>query len=633
MSTLWIAVGAFVLYLVAYHTYGRWLARRIFRLDPKAPVPSVELADDTDYVPTAKSVVFGHHFTSIAGTGPIVGPAIAVMWGWVPALLWVIFGSILIGAVHDFGALVISLRSRGQTVGDIAGRVITPRARILFLSILFLALSIVLAIFGLVIAAVFRQFPAAIFPCLVQIPIAVAIGVWIHRRGKSLLIPSLIALGLMYASVVFGHDGFLGDFNGELASWWTIVWVALLLIYSYVASVLPVWSLLQPRDYINSLQLLSALGLVVAGLFTAALIGGAPVGGETARPLLDIAAAPAFEMHPAGAPMIFPFLFITIACGAISGFHCLVSSGTSSKQLRCETDAQLVGYGSMLTEGFLAVLVILACTAGLSLGVRAPDGSGFLTGAAAWSASYVSWDAAKGLATTVGAFVRGSANFLEAMGIPDDTSIPLMGVLVASFAGTTLDTACRLQRYVIQELAGALGSIGQAEGSRARTTPVLEFFQNRHGATLLAVVLAGALATLPRPGQEWTLATAGSGGQILWPMFGATNQLLGGLSFLVVAFWLRRRRLPSWFAVPPAIFLLVVPAWAMIDQGRQWLAESEPNWVLITVASATLVLELWLIVEAVLVWKRAEGELEAPLPPLPLRAVRVEVGTESGRSA
>ncbi len=203
MSTLLIALGAMVLYLVAYNTYGKWLARKIFKLDPDAPVPSIELSDDKDFVPTRKSVVFGHHFTSIAGTGPIVGPAIAVMWGWVPALLWVLFGSILIGAVHDFGALVVSLRNRGQTVGDIAGRVLNPRMRVLFMSILFLALTIVLAIFGLVIATVFKKYPAAIFPCLVQIPIAAAIGAWLHRKGVALLFPSALALGFMYVTVIF----------------------------------------------------------------------------------------------------------------------------------------------------------------------------------------------------------------------------------------------------------------------------------------------------------------------------------------------------------------------------------------------------------------------------------------------
>ncbi|MCA9054038.1 MAG: carbon starvation protein A, partial [Planctomycetaceae bacterium] len=275
MVTLVIAAGAFVLYIVAYHTYGRWLSRKIFQLDPQATVPSVALNDNTDYVPTARGVVFGHHFTSIAGTGPIVGPAIAIMWGWVPALIWVLFGSVFIGAVHDFGALVVSMRNRGQTVGDIAGRVLNPRVRMLFLMILLFGLWVVLAIFGLVIAAVFKMFPESILPVWLQVPIAVGIGVALHRKGAHLLLPSVIALATMYLTVWFGagcpgtgwEGGALGEwvrsFNAHLQAWPIWLWTAVLLAYCYAASVMPVWILLQPRDYINSLQLISSLGLIL----------------------------------------------------------------------------------------------------------------------------------------------------------------------------------------------------------------------------------------------------------------------------------------------------------------------------------------------------------------------------------
>ncbi|MEM7383882.1 MAG: carbon starvation CstA family protein, partial [Verrucomicrobiota bacterium] len=412
MTTLAIALASIILYLAAYHLYGRWLARKIFKLDPEAQVPSVALNDRKDFVPTRKSILFGHHFTSIAGTGPIVGPALAVIWGWVPALLWVLFGSIFIGAVHDFGALVVSLRNRGQTVGEIAGRVLNPRVRFLFLFILFMALTIVLAIFGLVIAAVFKAYPAAIFPCIFQIPLAILIGVTLHARGANLLIPSLICLALMYLTVSFGNTGFLAALNHSLADLPIMAWVIILLVYSYIASVLPVWTLLQPRDYINSLQLISALSLVTIGLFVAALVGLPSPGGET-MPLEIV--APALKTDVPGAPPIFPFLFIFIACGAISGFHCLVSSGTSSKQIRCETDAQFIGYGSMLTEGFLATLVILSCVAGLGLGIMDKEANTVLTGTAAWDARYSSFTAAQGLSAKVGAFVDGSANFLKAL--------------------------------------------------------------------------------------------------------------------------------------------------------------------------------------------------------------------------
>ena len=603
MQTLAIALGALVFYIIAYHTYGKFLARKIFKLDPGARVPSVEMADGNDYVPTRKSVIFGHHFTSIAGTGPIVGPALAVIWGWLPALLWVLFGSILIGAVHDFGALVVSIRNRGQTVGDIAGRVLSQRTRVLFLSVLFLALTIVLAIFGLVIAAVLKQYPSAILPCLVQIPIAVAIGTYLHRRGVNLVIPSLLTLGIMYLTVAFGNIGFLATLNESLASLPVIAWVGVLLVYSYIASVLPVWTLLQPRDFINSLQLISTLGLIVVGLVIAACIGGAPPTPDGDRQTLEIV-APALRIAPEGAPSIFPFLFITIACGAISGFHCLVCSGTSSKQVKSEADALFVGYGSMITEGFLAVLVILACVAGLGMGAQS-DGS-MLYGSAAYDARYGSWSAAGSLSAKIGAFVEGSANFLVVLGMKAPFAIALMGVFVASFAATTLDTACRLQRYVVQELASTFTSSRKTSSSFLRRP--ITILSNKHGATVFAILLAGSLAALPPPLVPWTLQSAGKGGLILWPLFGATNQLLAGLAFLVITFWLWRRSLPVWFIIPPAIVMLILPGLAMTIKVYEFFQNSQ--FLLAILGLATIALQIWIIMEAKIAWPRARGVME-----------------------
>ena len=608
MQTLAIALGALVFYLIAYHTYGKFLARKIFKLNPEARVPSVEMEDGNDYVPTRKGVIFGHHFTSIAGTGPIVGPALAVIWGWLPALLWVLFGSILIGAVHDFGALVVSIRNRGQTVGDIAGRVLSKRTRLLFLSVLFLSLTIVLAIFGLVIASVWDLYPQSISPCLIQIPLAVLIGVYLHRRGVNILIPSIITLGLMYLTIFYGNVGVLGAFNellggepGVIDGIPTIAWVAILLLYSYIASVLPVWTLLQPRDFINSLQLISALGLIVIGLVVAGLIGGAPITPGGDRQSLEIV-APAFRAAPEGAPWIFPFLFITIACGAISGFHCLVSSGTSSKQVKSESDAQFVGYGSMLTEGFLATLVILACVAGLGLGAKGADG--ILLGGDAYEARYDSWAAAGSLGAKVGAFVEGAANFLVALGLSAPFAIALMGVFVASFAATTLDTACRLQRYVVQELASTFVP-GDTSGPSRHPLSILT---NKHGATIFAIILAGALAALPPPEVTWTLNSAGKGGLILWPLFGATNQLLAGLAFLVITFWLWRRSLPVWFIIPPTIVMLILPGIAMTIKVYEFLQNSQ--FLLAVLGLATIALQLWIILEAKSAWPRARGVIE-----------------------
>lgn len=604
MLTLLIAVGAFVGYLIAYHTYGRWVSRKIFQLDPEANVPSHELRDDVDFVPTKRQVIFGHHFTSIAGTGPIVGPAIAVFWGWLPALLWVFLGSIFIGAIHDFGALVVSLRNRGQTVGEVAGRLITPRARVLFLVILFMALTVVLAIFGLVIAVIFKLYPQSVLPTWVSLPLAIAIGLVVYKRGGNLLGPSLGALAVIYGCVAIGAyalpinisapidwlNGTLGLSADTSLFNVTTVWTMVLLVYCFFASVLPVWLMLQPRDYINSHQLVVALALLMIGVIVA---------GATGKADLAASAPMIADKLPSDAPPILPFLFITIACGACSGFHCLVSSGTTSKQVDKETDAQYVAYGSMLLEGGLAVMVILACCAGIGMGIDV-DGV-TVTGRAAWEAQYdveKSWAAFK-LGNKVGAFVNGGGNFLASIGIPLVLGINTIAVLVACFAATTLDSATRLQRYVIQELAGTL-----------RIKPLT----NKFTATGFAVVLAGIVAMIPAKG-----AGPGTGGLILWPLFGATNQLLAGLAFMVLVFYLWRRGKPIWFAAIPMVVMLIMPAWAMLwnmfNPESGWLKNE--NYLLFWNGVAILSIEAWMIVEGILLMPRVKGILEETLPPLP----------------
>lgn len=609
MLTLLIALGSFVGFIVAYQTYGRWLARKIFVLDEMALVPSCQLRDDVDFVPTRKEVIFGHHFTSIAGTGPIVGPAIAVFWGWLPALLWVLLGSIFIGAVHDFGALVISLRNRGQTVGEIAGRMIAPRAKVLFLLVLFFALTVVLAIFGLVIASIFQLYPQSVFSVWLAMPLAVAIGFWVFRYGGGLLVPSIIALLLLYGAI---YVGTLYPFQLP-ASWGnsTVIWTIILFVYCFLASVLPVWVLLQPRDFINSHQLIVALVLLVGGMFVAGVQGTADL----------TESAPAIaKQAPVGAPPIWPFLFITIACGAVSGFHCLVSSGTSSKQIANEKDAQYVGYGAMLLEGALAVIVILACCAGVGMGkfelvegayqpVLSANGEP-LTGRAAWETRYDpagNWNAF-GLGAKVGAFVDGGANFLSALGIPLQLSIGIIAVLVACFAATTLDTATRLQRYVVQELASTFN---------------FKLLTNKYAATAFAVILALLLAMMRGPTlPDGTLRPYGTGGLFLWPLFGATNQLLAGLAFMVTVFYLHRRNKPYWFALLPMLLMIVMPLWAMCWQmfNRQSGWWPQGNYLLVTIGGATMLLQIWMVAEALLAWSKSKGVLEAELPPLETEA-------------
>lgn len=626
MATLLIAAGAFIGYIIAYHTYGKWLSQKIFNVDADAEVPSKQLRDDIDFVPTKKEVIFGHHFTSIAGTGPIVGPAIAVFWGWLPALLWVLFGSIFVGAVHDFGALMVSLRNRGQTVGEVAGRLIAPRTRILFLLILLLALTVVLAIFGLVIAIIFSLYPETVIPVWITMPIAIVIGLMVYKQNAELLIPSLVALVVVYASIYMGAYYWpiniatlfgipdMGPFPNAV-----ILWTFVLLAYCAVASVMPVWLLLQPRDFINSHQLVLALGLLLIGALVAGATGKADLVGS----------APAVATNiPADAPPIWPFLFITIACGACSGFHCLVSSGTSSKQVESEMDAQYVGYGAMLLEGGLAVIVILACCAGVGMGdfTRVGEGAAYsyqptlatgtdtqLAGLAAWETRY---DASKGwgafgLKDKIGAFIHGGANFLGAIGIPMKLGISIIAVLVASFAATTLDTATRLQRYVIQELAA---------------TVHIKPLTNKYAATGLAVALGGMVAMMPAS----ATAGPGSGGLILWPLFGATNQLLAGLAFMVIVFYLRRRNKPIIFALVPMIVMLIMPAWAMLwnmfNGETGWFYNPEKQHLFLF-GVAVIGLQVWMMFEGLLVWSKSKGHLEEQLPEL--STIRPAVATSS----
>ncbi|MCA9131383.1 MAG: carbon starvation protein A, partial [Planctomycetales bacterium] len=540
----------------------------------------------------------------IAGTGPIVGPAIAVFWGWLPALTWVVLGAILIGGVHDMAALVISMRNRGQTIGEIAGRMITPRAKLLFLSILALALWIVLAIFGLVIATIFSLYPESVLSVWIAMPIAIMIGLHTHRGGRSMTIPSLVSLCILYAAIVVGVYYLPIKLPaGDPASYFNpvVIWTLLLLVYCFAASVLPVWLLLQPRDVVNSHQLFVALVLLILGLVVAGATGSADLFSSTEAISSTI---------PVDAPPILPFLFITIACGACSGFHCLVSSGTSSKQVACEQDAQAVGYGAMLLESALAVIVIMACTAGVGMGAleKTDEGSGYvyaagasgeqLVGREAWRTYYRAGNAGawadQKLPRLLAAFIEGGANFLTAIGLPLKLGVGIVAVLVASFAATTLDTATRLQRYVLQELGGSTG------------LPI----QNKYVATSLAVGVGGIIAIFA-PG-----ATPGGGGQMLWPLFGATNQLLAGLAMLVATFYLWRRNKAIAFLAIPTVLMLLLPGWAMTyDLVYNWIPQGK--YLLVGFGMGILGLQIWIFGEALLVWKKARGVLEPQLAPLP----------------
>ncbi len=562
MDALLIMVVAFVGYLFMYQLYGKYIGSKIFALSGVAQTPSVELEDGMDYVPTKKEVIFGHHFTSIAGTGPIVGPAIAIIWGWVPALLWVFLGSIIMGAVHDFGSLIISMRNQGKSISEYTAKYVNDRTKFLFFLIVFLELWIVIAIFGLVIAVIFAMYPQSVLAVWVEVPIAIYLGYLIYKKGANIMAWSIYAVLAMYVCVFLGpYLPFKMPAIAGIPP--TGVWTIILLAYGFIASILPVTTLLQPRDFINSHQLVIAMTLLVLGVMFAAFGGN-----------LEIV-APAVQMTPAEAPPMWPFLFITIACGAISGFHALVSSGTSAKQVRNEKDALFVGYGSMLMEGALATLVIIAVAAGIGMGYTTKAGE-TLTGVAAWTTHYASWASAAGLGSKISAFVDGGANMIMALGIPKTFTLAIMAVFVASFAGTTLDTATRIQRYVIGELGQGLK---------------LNFLTNRYTATAAAVGSALILA--------FATGASGKGALALWPLFGAVNQTLAALALIIITLYLKAKGGWKWLvAGAPAVFMSVMTIWAVVL--NQFKFGTASNLLLEVVNLIILVIAVWILIEGLI---------------------------------
>ncbi len=571
MDALVLMIVCFVGYVVAYHTYGRFLARRIFRLRADAAVPSQQQNDGIDYVPTRRGIVFGHHFTSIAGTGPIVGPAIGLIWGWLPALLWVTLGAILMGAVHDFGALVVSLRNEGKSISEIAARTINKRVRLIFFIIVFFALLIIIAIFGIVIATVFKLYPQSVLAVWLQLPIAIGLGWTLYKKNANIIVSTVVAVALMYGCIAIGawnaHTQFCPV---EFPESWPIpptgVWTIALLIYCTFASTLPVTLLLQPRDYMNAWQLFIMMGLLAAGIAVTAFV----------RPEFAII-APALHTPGPDAPPLFPMMFVIIACGAISGFHSLVAGGTSTKQLANEPDALFVGYGSMLVEGALAVLVILCVAAGLSLG-----------GDGAYAKYYSAWMGEKGLGDNLAPVIDGAPNIMTTLGIPHALGYAIMGEFVASFAGTTMDTAVRIQRYVIGELAEDF-KLPQLSG--------------RWTATTLAVVSAAALAFVNTSGGKISFGANAAGAKMLWPLFGTVNQLLAALALLVITMYLKRKG--GWgylVAALPCAAMMILTGWAMVLNEIDFIRTQ--NHLLSVFGGIVLALAFWMTAETAIVFSR-----------------------------
>lgn len=561
MGPIAAVVAALAALALGYRFYSRFLSDKVFGLRDDETVPAVEFEDGVDFVPTNRSVLFGHHFASIAGAAPILGPAMAIVWGWLPALVWIVFGVIFMGATHDFGALVLSVRHKGQSVGGMTETHFGRRARILFLVVIFFLIWMVGAVFAFSIAALFVKFPASILPVNLEIIVAVAIGIWVTKMKRSMSIPSVLALIGLYVVIILSAEGTLpvpaaGSFLLNLD-----FWLVSLLVYGFIASSLPVWLLLQPRDLINSHQLVVGLFAMFIGFFFMAPTFAAPAVG----PLDNL-------------PLIVPLLFVTVACGAISGFHGLVSSGTTSKQLACATDARQVGYGSMLMEASLAILATMAVAAGVMA-----DGHAHV-----WTSIYVPVvEAGAGLPTVqqaLGGFVNGAASMLAALGVPAKIGASVVAVLVISFAATSLDTSLRIQRMVIAE-------IGDLTGVKPLT--------NRWIGGLLATGTVGLLI--------W--ADKDSGAKSLWPVFGATNQVLAAITLLLVAVYLKKLKKPVLPYVAPAIFIMCITFTAMGIQVFRDLTAG--NWLVGITGSIIAILTGWVAVEGVLAWRRSGHQAEA----------------------
>lgn len=521
-----------------YFLYSRFIAQKIFQLDDNFQTPAHEFEDGVDFVPTNKFILWGHHFTSVAGAAPIVGPAIAVIWGWLPAFLWVTFGTIFFAGVHDMGAVWASVRNKAKSVGALTGDVVGKRARALFMIVIFLVLLMVNAVFGVVIAQLLINNPGSVVPVWGAIVVAFIIGQAIYRFKWNLALVSLVGVIVLYALIYIGPSVPVTLPENVMGLSANASWILLLFAYAAIASLLPVWMLLQPRDYINGLQLFVGLILV----YVAVLLSNPTV----VAPMIN-------SDVPAGTPSLIPLLFVTIACGAISGFHGLVASGTTSKQLNKESDARFVGYFGAVGEGGLALAAIIAASAGFATFDE-------------WKSVYHAFGEGG-----IKAFVEGGATILHAgTGISPDVSATMLTVMAALFAGTTMDTGLRLQRYIFQEW-GEIYSI--------------KWMGKPFPATALAVITCLILAF-------GAGGASGSGGLLIWPLFGTTNQLLAGLTLLVISVMLVRRKTPTIYITIPLVFILTMTLAALLLQLQTFYKDQ--NWFL-------LILDIIVLIAAILV--------------------------------
>ncbi len=542
-------VGAIVLFFIAYQTYGRFLSNA-WGLDGETPTPAHTKEDGVDFVPTKPGVLLGHHFASIAGAGPINGPIIAATFGWVPVLLWIVIGGIFFGGVHDFGSLTASIKHDGKSIGTIVADYMGNTGKVLFSAFAWLTLILVVAAFTSIVASTFAKAPAAASASILFMIEAIIFGYFVYRRGVNLGIATVIGVIVLFASI------YLGSLIPVQLS--ATTWTVILAIYIFVASTAPVWILLQPRDYLNSFLLY-------------AMMAGSFVGVVIARPEIKFTTFSGFKLVAANGSVkyLFPTLFITVACGAISGFHSLVGSGTTSKQIDKEKDARLIGYGGMLIECALAVVALI-------------------------TAAYLTQDKYAEIMTKGGGptvlFAQGVADFMNKFGIPVNAGVNFVTLAISAFALTSLDTATRLARFIFQEFFEK----NNGEGQQSILT-------NMWVSTTITVVIGSALAI--------------KGYALIWPIFGSANQLLAALALLGVATWLKCTGKNYSMIVIPMIFMFCATLSALVIETKNYyikaMADGGAGNYIMTVLP--IVLFILALVLAVLGFKTLTRHQDGPI--------------------
>ena len=503
IAIIWLVLGVLVLFSMGYLTYSRYLAQFV-ELDDSNETPAHKYEDGQEYVPAKKPVLLGHHYSSIAGGAPIVGPITAgVIWGWIPALLWIAIGNPLLGATHDFISLSSSLRHEGKSIGHIIGEYVGERGKNMLLWFAFLTIILVVAVFAYVVGVVFEKYPSAATASILYIALAVVFGVYLYQLNLPFGPGTVIFVIGVFASVFVGQQ-----YPLELSA---TTWVPIILVYAFIASVLPVWTLLQPRDYLSSFLLYAGVGGALLAVIVGTIGGWLDIGAITPTQPLTVNISGYNGFWGVTDQPLFPLLFITIACGTISGFHSLVSSGTTSKQLNKESDARVIGYGGMLGEGLLATLAL----ASVALVGKVVEGGG--------------------VGQALPNFATGGGIMLTTFGIDPSFGAPFMALVMVSFLLTSTDTALRLGRYMFEEIVGT------------PETEVESVASNRYFNAGLQCVIAYALVA----SGTWS---------DLWPLFGGANQLLAALALLTATVWLanwdRSKQLLS-TGVPMALMTFV----------------------------------------------------------------------------